>query len=310
MTLQIHSGHRGPVYALEPGTATGSFFSASGDGLVVRWNIAAPDHGEQVVDAGQAIFSMHHSPQRNMLLLGTEGGDLHVIDLAVARETQLIRMHHKGIFRIMSLDADRFVCAGGDGYLSCWQWTDGRAQLLRSIPLGEDKLRDLALSPDGSSLAVAVGDGTIRILDTTLFNEAHTLIADTPKKGSVPGDEERHLGISALAYHPSKQVLVSGGKDGHLRLWHVGDEYRAILAMPAHKGTIYAIRFSPDGGICATASRDKTAKLWDPSDFSPLARLDRDRAGHSHSVNALLWCNDLLLSAGDDRSIRAWQVPG
>jgi WD40 repeat protein len=51
------------------------------------------------------------------------------------------------------------------------------------------------------------------------------------------------------------------------------------------------------------------AKLWDAGTMAPMARLDRPAGGHQHSVNALMWCGDALVTAGDDRTLVAWEVP-
>lgn len=302
------TGHRGPVYALSSATRPGHFISGSGDGLVVEWVIDRPDSGRMLVDVGQAAFSLLVVQAANILLIGTESGDLHVIDLHEGREVQLLRVHQQGLYRMAQLPDGRCICAGGDGSLSIWQLHQRRLSLLRQIPLSEDKLRDLSPSADGRELAVACGDGTIRVLDTILFNELHTLRApEADVLPRAPGGEGP-VGFTAVCHHPSKPVLLSGGKDGHLRTWLCAEEYRHLIAFPAHKAAIYAIRMDMRSGLFATASRDKSAKVWRAADLAPVHRLDRAAGGHSHSVNDVLWQDGLLITASDDRRILGWTL--
>lgn len=291
------TGHKGPVYALCGGGAEGEFLSASGDGTVVRWNLGSPGTGLVVAKVGRAIFALHYSPG-HPLYLGDEDGGLHVVDVKGHAELQLERVHRKGIFSMATLPDGRLAVAGGDGMLSVWltHAQDGHLSLQRNIPLSDTKLRCLALGPDGQHLAVACGDGSIHILDSTDLNEQFTLSGHA-------------IGANSLAWHPAKPVLVSGGKDGHLRLWRTDSRFAPLHAFPAHKEAIYSIAFSPDGTRLASASRDKTAKLWDSSSFDPIRRLDRNHGGHGYSVNALLWAaNGTLLTGSDDKAVVAWEV--
>ncbi|HMN04153.1 MAG TPA: WD40 repeat domain-containing protein [Flavobacteriales bacterium] len=292
------TGHRGPVYILCPEARPGRFLSGSGDGSVVRWNIHEPGTGTIVAKAGRAIFAMHH-PRPQALYLGDEDGGLHVVDLERREEVQLVKAHAKGLFALASLPDGRLVTAGGDGEISVWLPREGGTlpvRRQRSIPLTDEKVRSLAPSLDGTLLTVACGDGRIHILDTAELNEQFTL----------PGHE---IGANSLAWHPDKPVLVSGGKDGHIRLWHAGDGFRPLHAFPAHKDAIYQIAFSPNGALLASAGRDKTAKLWDAATFGPIRRLDRHHGGHGYSVNTVAWLDDRpLLTASDDKSIVAWEV--
>lgn len=292
------TGHRGPVYALAKAHATGGFLSAASDGTVVRWNLHEPATGSMLAKAERAIFALHH-PGPQVLYLGDVDGGLHVIDLERRTETQMERAHGKGIYRITTLPGRQVAVAGGDGAISLWvpESRNGpHLKHLRSIPLTDDKVRDLAPSPDGTLLAVACGDGRIHILDTRDLNERYTL----------PGHVN---GANCLAWHPGKPVLVSGGKDGHLRLWRTDAGFAPLHAFAAHKDAIYSIAFSPDGTMLASAARDKTAKLWDAANFTPLRRLDRHTGGHGYSVNAVLWMNGhTLLTASDDKAVVAWEV--
>jgi len=293
---QLYSGHRGPVYALVDWK--GDILSGSGDGLVARWRPGMASGGDALVNVGQAVFALGLIAPQELLLIGTEGGDLHLVDLSTRREVQRLSVHRRGIFRIAVLPGGRIACAGGDGTLSTWlvqRTPDGPAlTLLRQIPLCEGKLRDAQVCPAGRELAVACGDGTVRVLDVEDLNERLTLHAHVD-------------GATSVAWHPGKAVLLSGGKDGHMRAWRSADGGR-VMELPAHRGGIYALAFDTDARLLASASRDRTAKLWNAGDMAPLARLDRQVGGHGHSVNHLCWLDGMLFTAGDDRMVNAWSV--
>ena len=284
------TGHRGSVYALHDGDRPGTFFSAGGDGQVVRWTFDRPDHGELVATVDEAVFSLGLLHDRKLLLVGKEGGGLHVLDLAGHRETRLIEAHRKGLFSIIDLPNGRLACSGGDGTITLWE--ADTLSLLRTIPICDGKVRGLAASSDGNWLAAACGDGAVRLFDTADMNEHFTLDAHAE-------------GAQSVAFHPHKPVLISGGKDGQLRFWQAAEAFRALHTIAAHKAGIYAIAFSGKGDRCATGSRDKSAKLWDAGSFDVVQRLDPAR-GPARSVNALLWSEGYLLTAGDDRCITCW----
>jgi WD40 repeat protein len=56
---------------------------------------------------------------------------------------------------------------------------------------------------------------------------------------------------------------------------------------------------------------DKTIKVWETESMTLLKVIDRSRhAGHTNSVNKVLWTNyeNLLISCGDDKNIIVWDL--
>ncbi|MEW1673392.1 AAA family ATPase [Streptomyces noursei] len=86
----------------------------------------------------------------------------------------------------------------------------------------------------------------------------------------------------------------------------------APLATPllGHTGAVYLTSFSPNGRLLATASYDRTVRLWDVSDRARPKPLGAPLTGHSSWVSAAVFSPDgqSLASASDDGTIRLWDV--
>ncbi|MFI6352589.1 NACHT and WD repeat domain-containing protein [Streptomyces sp. NPDC050743] len=104
----------------------------------------------------------------------------------------------------------------------------------------------------------------------------------------------------------------------HLRPGDEGTYSRLIsivnapLATPlsGHSGAVYLTSFSPDGRTLATASYDRTVRLWNVADPAHPKPLGKPLTGHTSWVSSAVFSPDgrTLASAGDDGTIRLWNV--
>src|SRR5262249_14998140 len=81
---------------------------------------------------------------------------------------------------------------------------------------------------------------------------------------------------------------------------------RGRVVLRGHTGPVLGVQYSPDGKTIATASQDKTVKVWDPEKGKLLSTL----RGHMAWVNSICFSDDgrRLITAGEDEQVIIWDV--
>jgi WD40 repeat protein len=297
MNFQIKhtfAGHSGAVYALAP-ASTDQFYSAGSDRVVALWDINLPEEGTMVARATDIVYSICNL-QNGKLLIGQAKGEVHVVDAAKREEEKLLKIHESPIFQIVSdRKHGRIYMLAGDGSFSVHDEND--FSILYRIKISTGKLRSIAFHPLLDLAVIGCGEGVVQFFDTQSLHLKERVQIHKPG-----------FSVNALTCSPNGQYLLSGSRDAHLNVTDIS-LMKTVESIPAHNYAIYAIAYHPNGNTIATASRDKTIKLWN-ADFEIQQRLDKESAnGHVNSVNTILWMNEnLLLSGGDDRAVIGWEA--
>jgi hypothetical protein len=105
-------------------------------------------------------------------------------------------------------------------------------------------IRSLAFAPDGKSLALALYDGKIKLLESATGKEQQTL----------PGHKN---GVNCVAFSPNGLTLASASLDQTAKLWDLKTG-KEKMTLRGHTEYVLCVAFSPDGQILATSSGTST----------------------------------------------------
>jgi WD40 repeat protein len=114
--------------------------------------------------------------------------------------------------------------------------------------------------------------------------------------------------VVALAFSNNGKLLATGGGpptgDGEVKVFDVAGGKQIVEVKNAHSDTVFAVSFSPDDKVLATASADKFVKTF----AVPSGKFLKQFEGHTHHVLGVGWKADgkLLASAGADNVVKVW----
>jgi WD40 repeat protein/serine/threonine protein kinase len=154
-------------------------------------------------------------------------------------------------------------------------------------------INGVAYSPDGTRLASASSDRTLRVWDAVTGQEVLP-----PLRGHTDI-------VVAVAYSPDGKKLASASLDKTVRIWDATTGQCIRTMGETHMSTV---AFSPDGRRLVSGELEHHVRVWDVSTgrevpFSPLE-------GNSNAINSVAYSPDgrWLASAGDGSIVRVWDA--
>jgi hypothetical protein len=289
------SGHISSIYCLADKVDTPYFFSAAGDGWIVQWEKdASKTDGLLLAKVDGKIFSIIYIKEHHLLVVGDFDGHVYWLDTETNVIMKRVAFHKGSIFGFSQVSANHIYSISGDGYLC--KWDIHTYQPIESIKISNQGLRSIIYDDINNTIYIGASDNAIYLVTEK----------DLKIEKLIPKAHQNS--VFSLAILPDN-ILLSGGRDAYLKAWSIPNlEVKQELA--AHMFTINSIVHLPELHLFATASRDKSIRIWDDTTFELYKSIDVQKDGHFNSVNNLLWLptKSTLVSASDDRTIRMWKI--
>ena len=285
------------------------------------------------LEAASTQLSGHGGPVRALAIYGKSllsgSFDTSAIRWSLATESaeQVLRFHSGAVNAVTFLPEGRMATAGVDARIAIW--TTGHQQPDEIFDGHRAPIAGLAVSPDGSTLASASWDSTVRLWP--LHSGAKRVL------------EGHSQNVNGVAFSPDGKSLVSVGYDLTLRVWPLPDGLPEVVTLPsplnavavaadgeiatggadgwvrfltagamqadevqAGPAPIVALAISPDGALIAAAGVGGTVTIIDRKARSVLRIL----VGPGSPVWSVAFLPDsaTLLTGGADGTIRHWNA--
>jgi WD40 repeat protein len=232
-------GHKLTVWAL---LARGDrLYSASADGTIKRWSVAAMDCEKNAVGHdGKKIYTMAANPRH----LFTAGADRKIQVWSVL---ELEPVHtidaHRDVVWSLAVRGDLLYSCSDDQTVKMWD-----LQSYSNVKTLEDQR-------DSKFLSLAVGNGYICAgTNHCWINvwELHSCVLERTLTG-------HSWEVWQLVIHQTRTVSAAAF-DHQIRIWDMND-WTCVRVLAGHTGYIHAL-IVPDTNHIYSASGDKTIKFW------------------------------------------------
>lgn len=293
--IAAFTGHRDCVYGLVAEKNGRFFYTTSGDGMIVKWDVNNSENGILLAKTPNSIYSVCLDEKSNWLYVGQNFEGIHAIDTHANKELRSIKCTQSYIFDV-KLHQNHLFAACGDGtivVLDINKWVVIHIIICNCT----QSARTLHINTQQGHLLAGYSDGFIRVYHLNTFKLLHEW-------------QGHKLSVFSLQSHSHTPYIYSGSRDAHLKRWDAENNYTLSEQVVAHMYAINKISFSPSGAYIATASMDKTIKIWETKGLKLLKVIDKSRyQGHTTSVNNLHWMNENeLISVSDDKNVFLWRV--
>ena len=281
-TLITSSGVRGPP---QPGA-------------LVFWDVGTHQPvGDRLAGFPQFAGVIAVSDDGRTLISGGPGGVL-LWDLAAEGRPQSLLPGPFAESVAVSGDGRLVVAGSADGSVRVWDVPN--RSVLRQL---DGFPGALALSPDGTTLAVSARSGSISLFD----------VAGGPPRRVLAGHTDF---VRGLTFSVDGTMLASGGVDQTAIVWDVaGGARRETLR--GHTSRIFGTAFSPDGRRLYTSGLDGTVIVWDlggggglANRVAPPAAVAQVRSFTGNPAQALSPDGHLFAVTDDTGAVTVRRVPG
>jgi WD40 repeat protein len=247
--------HDDSVHAVAFAGTSDRLISAGWDRTIRRWKITEIVEQEQVSSHTARALCLATTRDGNVVVSGGGPGDGRVRiwntnDLSIKTAFKADTMY---VEQIVFLSQDRLALTrGSESGIQLWDWNNEK--LVRNIgnPL-PSPIRSLVILPEKNQVLAGHQDCQLRTWSIATGDLCDIIGSTAQAIDSMSITNDTTLLAVATSADPHGT--------GFIELWNT-NTWSRLVCVPLHTARITCVAFSIDGNLLATASVDKSIKLW------------------------------------------------
>jgi WD40 repeat protein len=257
-------GHNHSVRSVAFSPSGKQVASAAHDGSVRIWDVASGKSLKDLPVKNQGDTVVFSADGKN--LIGSSGGtsfnpvkefgQITIWNVATGKEVSKIELPSYPSSMAVSRDGKLAACGFSGSTARVWELGSGKQ--VAELGAAKEFAEGVAFTPDAKFLAAGVR------FEVKLWEIA----TGQAKQTFVPGPGNRK--VTSVAVSRDGKVLATGStgytapepERHRVHFWDL-QSGKLLGTAKGHSGEVVTIAFSPDGKRLASASRDKTVKLWE-----------------------------------------------
>jgi len=327
------AGHTEAVLSVHFSPDGNYLASGSGDTTVRIWDLNTETPLHTCKGHSNWVLCISFSPNGKLIASGGMDGDIRLWNPQTGKSaTSPLKGHKKfitalaweplhrnphctllasaskdGTVRIWDARNGRFVMtlAGHTASVTCLRW-GGNGFIYTG---SQDRTIKVYNSSDGR--VVRVLEGHAHWVNTIVLHTDYALRTGAFDHTGTQYDDADVAQQKALERYQTLrgkggERLASASDDFTIHLWDPENSKKPIIRMTGHQQAINLLSFSPDGRLLASASFDKSLRIWD----GVTGKFKGALRGHVGAVYQVCWSSDsrLLVSGSKDSTLKVWDL--
>ena len=311
---------------------TGGGSAESSGGVVEVWDVGKGERVQSIQACTGAVVDIAFPAGGALLASAGVDKTIKIWNAASGACVKTLTSQDEVTTLAMTPDGRWLVSSGGKKSVQYWDAT--RGDVSRTFRGAGGVVQHLSISTDGKTVASSAAVGPIEIRTLGDGDQLKTLkcedeiqalaLSTNAQKVSVcTALRVRNWDIATTKSQDAFAVqtasicaamtldgkeLVSGGKDGLIKLWNSGNAkgLQLLKTLKSEGGPVFTVAVSPDGKVTATGSQGGTIEIWDIASGRCLQRF----VGHKGSVHSVALSPDgtRLASGSADKTVKIWDV--
>ncbi|HLZ56864.1 MAG TPA: WD40 repeat domain-containing protein, partial [Ktedonosporobacter sp.] len=246
----------------------------------------SPGNSKHFVLTGHSgeVTGVAWGPGGTELASSSKDGTVRLWDIATRQTVQNYQGHHQPVFTVAWSPTGQQLASGGSS-VQVWN------------PMGQITHGPFNLGGEVSNVVWQIDEANL--FASTLKNDLHEIQLSTNK------GELAEKGISrTAAISPDGKYLALGGSDGALSIFELPTLQR-LTYIHQHASAVFGVAWSYDSRQLASASSDRTAKIWD------IANHSSQTLPHNSAVLSISWepgSSNRLATASANGALNIWTL--